>query len=514
MSKSDKHKKGKTFILELKLSTLDWQCCILQKRFEIARKMYNQTLSYALKQLSLMKESKYYRRQLQLYQETNSKIKHTTDKETILFYKKELKAIGKVIKSIRQSFHLTEYGLHNYIKRHQHNYNKHIDCHTSQKISTRVWSSLVKVIFKHKTAHFKKYGSLESVESKSNETGIRFRNNMICWNDLEIPVIIRKNDLFVEECLALHKVKYCRIVRKVIRGKEIYYVQLIMDGIPPEKRVNNTGAIRHKKNPNKRVGKDIGTSTVAVASEAKVFIVPIAPRVPEFEKEIIRLLRKLDRSRRCTNPNNFNADGTVKRGSKLIWNRSNNYQNTLSELKELYRKRKVYVRGRLCSLANQILSCGDEVYTENMNFKSLAKRSKETKKTKRGKFQRNKRFGKSIGSYAPAMLLRIIERKLNYIQKGIHKVNTRTFKASQYNHITNTYKKKKLHQRWTSVGNQKVQRDLYSAFLLMNSEDNLKHTNRDLCKQTFDGFILLHNQCIERLKESKEKLPSSIGIKN
>ena len=55
-------KEKPNFILELKLNTELFQEDILNKRFEIGRKIYNQTLSYANKQLNLMKESKIYRK--------------------------------------------------------------------------------------------------------------------------------------------------------------------------------------------------------------------------------------------------------------------------------------------------------------------------------------------------------------------------------------------------------------------------------------------------------------------
>ena len=138
-----------------------------------------------------------------------------------------------------------------------------------------------------------------------------------------------------------------------------------------------------------------------------------------------------------------------------------------------------------------------------MNFRALAKRAKETKINAKGKFQRKKRFGKSIGSYAPAMLIAIIDRKLKYQQTEIHKVNTHTFKASQYNHITDSYKKKKLHQRWTTIGNHLVQRDLYSAFLLMNSETHLQQTNRESCNQTFHSIPNLTQSTNRSIKTNK-----------
>ena len=502
-----------SFILELKLSALVWQQHILKTRFELARRLYNTTLSYALKQVQFMKESKRYRKQLYFFREIKSKMKRTTNKKLIRFYQKELDTCTQNLNEIRQSFGLSEFGLHAYIKKHQHNVKKHIDSNTSQKIASKVWQSIEEVLFKGSKAHFKKYGTMTSVEGKTNKSGIRFRDNHIHWNGLEIPVRIRKNDLFAQEVLSCHKIKYGRIVKKAIRGKDTYYVQLVMEGIPPSKRVNSTGAFRHPKTPHGRVGIDIGTSTVAIASDNEVWIQPLAPKVPQLDKEKMRLLRKLDRSRRSNNPDNFNVDGTVKKGIKLTWERSNHYIKTLYELKELYRKRSTYVKEEHGKIANRILSCGNEVYVEKMNFRALAKRAKETKINTKGKFQRKKRFGKSIGSYAPAMLIAIIDRKLKYQQTEIHKVNTNTFKASQYNHITDSYKKKKLHQRWTTIGNHLVQRDLYSAFLLMNSETNLQKANRESCNQTFHPFLALHNQQIEALKQMKEQLPSSIGIK-
>jgi hypothetical protein len=32
------------------------------------------------------------------------------------------------------------------------------------------------------------------------------------------------------------EIAYCRLIRKTIRGKEKYYLQLVMKGIPPQKK--------------------------------------------------------------------------------------------------------------------------------------------------------------------------------------------------------------------------------------------------------------------------------------
>lgn len=63
-----------------------------------------------------------------------------------------------------------------------------------------------------------------------------------------------------------------------------------------------------------------------------------------------------------------------------------------------------------------------------------------------------------------------------------------------------------------SIGNYLVQRDLYSAFLLMNSDATLKQTNQEHCIETFDTFVKLHHQHIESLQQTNKKYPLSMGI--
>lgn len=96
-------------------------------------------------------------------------------------------------------------------------------------------------------------------------------------------------------------------------------------------------------------------------------------------------------------------------------------------------------------LANHILSLGNEIKVEKMNFQGLQKRAKETTiNEKTGRYNKKKRFGKSLANKAPAMLLNIIDRKLKYQGKQLIKLSPFEIKASQYNHVTNEYKKKKL----------------------------------------------------------------------
>ena len=76
-------------------------------------------------------------------------------------------------------------------------------------------------------------------------------------------------------------------------------------------------------------------------------------------------------------------------------------------------------------------------------------------------------------------------------------------KASQFNHFNGTYTKKTLSQRWNDFNGIKVQRDLYSAFLIMNISDDLKSFDIDKCNERFENFYRLYNLEVNRLAGKK-----------
>lgn len=306
-------------------------------------------------------------------------------------------------------------------------------------------------------------------------------------------------------------VSYCRIVRKYVRNKYKYYVQIVFKGNPPVKVDTETGEIKYCIGQGD-VGIDIGTSTIAYSSSTDVKILELADNVQNIENQKRRLLRKMDRSRRTTNSNNYNEDGTIKKqgNKKVIWNKSNHYIKYQNELKELNRKQADVRKYQHECLANQIISLGENIYVETMNFSGLAKKSTKTEKNEQGRFKRKKRFGKSIANRAPSMLLEIIDRKLSYYDKRLIKIDTWSAKASQFNHFDGTYHKKTLSQRWNDFNGIKVQRDLYSAFLIMNIASDLNSFDIDKCNERFENFYRLHNLEVERLTGHKNL--SSIAI--
>lgn len=483
------------FIVQFSLKTQPFQEDILDKRFETGRKIYNSLVNVTQKRYKEMIRTKKYRNLI----------------SSLSGDKKSDKAIWKQIEDIRKEYGLSEYSFHNDVKAMQKHFKTNIDSFTAQKIATRLWKAYDKFFYgKGKDIHFKKYNTFNSLEGKSNETGIKLKNDTICWLGLEIPVEIDYCNLYEYQAMQ-SPIAYCRIIRKYVRTKYKYYVQVVFKGTSPLKINPTTGEIKHHIGQGD-VGLDIGTSTIAISSEKDVKILELADKVQNIENEKRKLLRKMDRSRRATNPNNYNSDGTIKKqgNQKVAWIKSKHYVKYQNQVKELYRKQADVRKLQHEILANYIVSLGDNIYVEKMNFSGLQKRSSKTEKNDKGKFKRKKRFGKSLANRAPSMLLTIINRKLKYFDKFLIEIDTCSAKASQFNHFDNTYKKKKLSQRWNDFNGIKVQRDMYSAFLIMNINSTLKDFDMNKCSDRFDNFYKLHNIEVNRLKGHKNL--SSIAI--
>mgnify|MGYP005773539411 CR=1 FL=1 len=77
----------------------------------------------------------------------------------------------------------------------------------------------------------------------------------------------------------------------------------------------------------------------------------------------------------------------------------------------------------------------------------------------------------------------------------MYDVDITSFKASQYDHIEDTYKKPLLSERFKLVGGYIVQRDLYSGFLLWNAA-SLVHPDRRKCMETFLFFLEMQEKVL------------------
>lgn len=397
---------GNRCVLTLPLLTEPWQEHIIEKRFKIIEHLKNQLISIELRKLKKLQRTKAYKNLIK-------QIESVPKSERTVLYKERNKMLKDAGFS-QYTFMDDMAGKKSLMQKH---FESHINVQIAHKAAIDVWSSFEKFLFgTGQIVHYQKRGTLSSVASKSPKTGMFYYSdeNIFKWSGggtkpkggiiLCLRVASVKTN-YEKEMVANNEIKYYRVVRKWMKTKYKYYLQITFAGKPADK---------HREISTGRVGIDIGTQTIAIASDKSVKLLELADKVNKNHIKKCELQRKLDRSRRYTNPDNFNPDGTVKRGTKghkLKWNKSKHYLEVAGKIRELERKNADIRKYQHTCLANDILAMGNQIYIEPMNYKGLQKRAKETQVDEKGRYKKKKRFGKSLANKAPAMFVTILKTK-------------------------------------------------------------------------------------------------------
>lgn len=241
--------KTPSFILELGLETSAHDEAFLNTRFEAARQLYNACLSEAKRRLELLHQSKEF--------QSARKIPKTV----------KGKERTEAFKKLNSTFSFSEYDLHAYATKIRNSWiGNHLDSTTAQKIATRAFKAVQRIAFRQaKRVRFKGKKQFKSVEGKTNKTGIRYieETGHVEWKGLRLKCIIDVNDEVVIHGLS-HRVKYCRIIKRIFNGKVRFFVQLVLEGKPFIKEKN--------KASDKVVGIDIGPSTIAYVADENAFL--------------------------------------------------------------------------------------------------------------------------------------------------------------------------------------------------------------------------------------------------
>jgi len=469
-----------SFILELGLKTSVHDEATLNTRFEAACQLYNACLGEVKRRLELLQQSKAYQEVCKMPKTINKK----PNKDRTLAFK-----------ALNTTFGFTEYDIHHYATQIRRSWiGDHIDSVCAQKLATRAFKAVQRIAFKSaKHVRFKGKNRLKSIEGKSNTAGIRYKDDgYVEWKGLRLKCIIDVNDPVVVHGLS-HRVKYCRLVKRNFNGKIRFFVQLILEGKPLTKF----------DAPDNIVGLDIGPSTIAYVTGEHAVIERFCNELKDKQKEIRRLQRKLDRQRRANNPQNYNPDGTVKKG-RLTWHNSTRYKKTRRRLAEVQRKLAAQRKTLHGNLANRILRLGKHIKTEKLNYRAF-----------------QKMYGKSVKHRAPGMFMEMLLRKAANAGGSVDEFSTRTTKLSQFCHNCGEYTKKPLSQRVHTCCNLNIQRDIYSAFLAGSVVENSLDT-ADVIERWRSMEAILQRAVSEKAEgfaylqqvANGRQMPSSFGMVN
>ncbi|MFL9449822.1 RNA-guided endonuclease InsQ/TnpB family protein [Tolypothrix bouteillei VB521301_2] len=412
-----------SFVTEIPLITTSKDLSVLAARLEAGRQLYNAVLSEGLARLELVRNSEIYQ-QAKLIPKSNKKERSTAfqkAREAYRFSDYDLQAFANktAIASI-------------WIK-------SHLDANTIQKIATRAFKAVERMIYGlAKKVRFKQKGQFASLEGKTNKQGIRWTGNAVEWSTLKLKAIITNDPVILHGLSS--KIKYVRLVRRILNQKNYWFAQLVCEGLPYQKPKNiiSDGTI----------GIDLGVSTVAIVGDKKTIWTSFADELESKQKKIRKLQRKMDRQRRANNPNNFNSNGTVKKGSKR-WHKSNRYKKKNNKKRETERKQAAHRQSLHGRLVNQTLAIGKHIKIEKVSVKA---------------WQKN--YGKSIGFKSPSSFQSELVRKAENAGGTVLMFSTRYTALSQ-TCLCGNKQKKSLSQRvhHCSVCGLTMQRDILSAYL-------------------------------------------------
>lgn len=487
----------------------------IERRFHALSHIHNVAVKHVKGMIEHLECDPFYRNLMAEMKSFCSK-KRLTESE-----KERKKAVGRFLKQMRIDAGLSEFGLQKWIKPCGGRYKHMLSSTQVQKEMSNVAKGISKYFYGNgKTIHFKKFEDFDTISGKSPSNGAVFDpvSRSVDWLGLHLPCKKvkdhKKAAYFDAACM--HEISYTTIKRMMFNNGWHYYAVVTFRGTAPSKG--------HKFGKGK-AGYDPGVSTCSVVAENKAFLEELAPKCHDYNQKIIDLQWKLEASKRATNPQYFNEDGTIKKGKKK-WKYSSTYWRNRQKLKCLYRKKSAYTRCSHNRLANRILETANTIYAEPVQFSAMAKRSKEAERkdtpetvvSKDGtvkevyKYKRMKRFGKSINDRSPSLFYNTLKEKCINSGGQWIEINTRTYKASQYDHCTDTYTKHELTERSKKVGEHEVQRDLYSAFLICHPKEDLKHANRESCQNDFDQFIKIHDALISEMKANKISMKQCFGF--
>ena len=353
--------------------------------------------------------------------------------------------------------------------------------------------------------------------------------NAVC-RYLENPDVIDKAavDLYEKtgELLDTYRPCYVSLVIREIRGELRIFAHITIEGVAKTK-FNKDGTRRHQYGKG-FIGCDIGPQSIAYTSKEEVGLKNLAERgasIKAREQKEARILRKMDRSRRAVNPENYNADGTIRK-EKKTWKKSNRYKKLHSQYRNICR---IAAENRHLAInegVNHMRALGNVFITEPQNAKKLQKRSKKTERQDKPsiiqkpdgtkqlvyKYKRKKRFGKSIKNRCPGYFQAQVKATFERTG-GVYIEVPVTYRASQYDHTCNKYIKKALSQRmYELTDGTRVQRDWYSSFLMYCIGTDLQNISRYKCKRYFDELYVKYLKLEQYIINNKITVMNS-GIK-
>ncbi len=435
------------FVAEFELVVTPHIEKMILRRLDAGRMVFNALLSEALKRYDLFRQSR-------LYQKARRIPKNTPEQK---------QARTAAFRAARDAWKWTEVGLTSYLQAVGQRFtrtwlNQHVDSQIVKQLAKRVALAVLQYSLGRKgRPRFKRKGMLSSLEGVNNRQSIMVKADenhhlYVYWGAgtgserLRVPLMIRADDLYHRHALTVMQpekgfpgLKFTRIVQRVIRGRNRFYAQVTLIGLPYQRDTLQAQGV---------VGIDIGPSTIAVVSNEAVFVEKFCAELGSKEREVRRLQRKIDRQRRANNPDCFTECGEWIKGRRATVV-SRTMRSSLRRLRTIRQKQADHRKSLHGNLVRRVLRCGSEFRLETLSYRA---------------FQRS--FGRSVLARAPGLFVSHLRRKSSEVGAAFTEFSPYRTKLSQTCHGCRAIRKKPLSVRVHACScGVTAHRDLYSAFL-------------------------------------------------
>ncbi len=379
---------GAVTVFTIPLKTRPYERDTLDSRYRICCSIYNAMLSERMKAYDEMCSVPEYAEAKEITDAVTKLKKDDVTAEDIQ-RAKDLRKSGEYKKALdtKKEYHtqfgFSEFSFTSLMAKHREYFKDVIPSNLAiLSIATPMWSAFEKLLYKDgRSCSYKRRGDWTSIAT-NGKSGMRIVDGLgktaLCLEkgtryfisvtskkgkQLLIPVNIDKKDTYLEEIYG-RSIKIVRLVRKLVKGKSAYLLQLTTEGKPPVKYDSN-GDLVHP----------IGEGRISVFTDEKYFtvatesgdIIEIDISFPSYYNDRkAEILQKMDESKRVSNPQNINPDGTFKNrkdnpSEQLVWHFSKTYRRYRQAKADIDRKEREARKVRSNVIASRILALGNDI---------------------------------------------------------------------------------------------------------------------------------------------------------
>src|SRR5215468_10263319 len=251
-SADDLPKRTPSFVCEVPLRVSPAQERMLLARLEGARQVGATCLGAARKRVRLMRVSNAFQHARTLPRDDPAR------KERF--------------RQARTQHDFSEYALHAYAQQFGQSWlGAHLDSLVIQTLASRASRAANRLLLgTARRVRFKSRHQLDTVEGKTNTSGLRWCGDHLEWKGLVLSALLDPSDPVQAHGLAC-PVKYVRLVRRKLGERNRFYAQLVCQGTPYQKPQHHLGR--------GIVGLDLGPSSIAAVSAQQALLQAFCPEV-------------------------------------------------------------------------------------------------------------------------------------------------------------------------------------------------------------------------------------------